>query len=67
MFINFEAIPRTIKQFEEMTKSWFGFPQALNQIGLKYEEVKKNFKKENLHSRMKKQSKRFVMIHSKGC
>ena len=66
MFINFESIPRTMKQFEEMTKFWLGFPQAHNQIGLKYEEVKKNFKKENHHSRMK-QSKRFVMIRSKGC
>ena len=41
MFIHFEAVPRTMKQFDDMTKFWVGFPQALNQIGLKFEEVKK--------------------------
>ncbi len=41
MFINFDSIPRAMKMFEDMTKFWMGFPQALNQIGLKYEEVKK--------------------------
>ena len=30
-----------MKQFEDMTKFLLGFRQALNQIGLKYEEVKK--------------------------
>ena len=41
MFITFDAIPRTLKQCENMSKSWVGFPQAINQIGLKYEEVEK--------------------------
>ncbi len=67
MFINFGTIPRTMKEFDDMTKFWLGFQQALNQIGLKCEEVEENFKKENHHSRMKMQSKRLVMMHSKGC
>ena len=41
MFIHFEAIPRNMKEFENMEKFWLGFSQALNRIGLKFEEVKK--------------------------
>ena len=44
VFITFDAIPRTLKQFENMSKTWLGFPQALNQIGLKYEAVEKRLK-----------------------
>ena len=41
MFSHFEAIPRTMKEFENMEKFWLGFPQALRRIGLEFEEVKK--------------------------
>jgi hypothetical protein len=41
VFITFETIPRTLKDFDNLTKYWVGFPPALNQIGLKYDEVKK--------------------------
>ena len=34
----------TLKQFENMSKTWLGFPTALNQIGLKYEEVEKRLR-----------------------
>ena len=63
MFIDVETIPRTLKQFEVSSKSWLGFPQALEMIGLKYEEVENRLNEGKKPFDDKVAMKRFVKKH----